>query len=127
MKTLQLLIVSPDAGDTTTLTRAAGQQRFTVTAVRSEEVAVENGCRMNFEVVIAGKALSPEAVKKLRAFFKAASPDTAVLFQDEYAPEDLVKKLKELYFAGQQARLQHIAVNDQTDPRNLEKYIRFVN
>lgn len=126
MKTLELLIVSAQTAFIDAVSEGADKKRFNITTVSSEEGAIEKYCQANFDVVIAGNDLSGEAIRKLKAVFKTSPTDAVVIHPEENKPFDIQQSLREIFLSKQRESLQHIAVNDTLDAKNLESQINLV-
>jgi DNA-binding NtrC family response regulator len=120
MKTLQLLIVSPDETNVDALRHALDQDRFAVTSADSDEAAIEQFCQRAFDVVVTGKAMDDVAVKKLNAVVNRVDGRIVVIRQDDDHYAALEARIRDGYIAAQKEHLKHISINDTMDAINLE-------
>lgn len=126
MKRLQLLIVSAEKINRDALKKALDGDRFDITIAESDEAAVEGFCQRTYDVVVAGKELNDETMKKLKAVIKKVAEHTILIQQKDNGGMGLKDEISEAYSAKQRENLQHIKVNDTTDAKNMEGLIHFV-
>lgn len=127
MKSIQLLIVSHDAANREALKGALDQDRFVITTADSDESAVEGFCQRTFDVIVAGKALSDEIVRKLKAIVNKVANQAVLIQQKDDNYEALKVEINDAFSAKQREKLQHISVSDTTDSKNMEGLIRLIN